>query len=276
MINSHVANVGNSVVNLLDNFGKFCRFTGQVFRWTLRSAFHWNRIKLINPQLYQIGTRSVPVMMLVGGFVGMVLSVEAYDQFAAIGQEVRLGGIINISVVKQIGPVLAAVMLAGRIGSSISAEIGTMKVTEQLDALRVMGADPISYMVVPRVMACVLVIPVLTVISDLLGILGGYMVTVQGFGVNANAYWEFSSRFVGGYDLATGLVKSVAFGLMIGLISCYKGYYCRAGAKGVGEAATEAFVASFLAIIVSNFILAKFLKDLYYVIYGFGGPTAFS
>jgi len=139
-----------------------------------------------------------------------------------------------------------------------------------------MGADPISYMVVPRVMACVLVIPVLTVISDLLGILGGYMVTVQGFGVNATAYWEFSSRFVGGYDVATGLIKSVVFGLMIGLISCYKGYYCRAGAKGVGEAATEAFVASFLAIIISNFILAKFLKDLYYVMFGFGGPTAFS
>lgn len=276
MISTQMASLGSRVFDVLDSFGNFCRFAAQVFRWTVRSAFHWNRIKLINPQLYQIGTRSVPVIMLVGGFVGMVLSVEAYDQFAAIGQEVRLGGIINISVVKQIGPVLAAVMLAGRIGSSISAEIGTMRVTEQLDALRVMGADPISYMVVPRVMACVLVIPVLTVISDLVGILGGYMVTVQGFGVNAGAYWEFSARFVGGYDVATGLIKSIVFGLMIGLISCYKGYYCRAGAKGVGEAATEAFVASFLAIIVSNFVLAKFLKDLYYILFGFGGPTAFS
>lgn len=272
---SGIASIGSRIFDLLDDFGSFCQFALQTMRWTLHSSLHWNRIKLLTPQFYQIGTRSIPVIMLVGAFVGMVLAVEGYDQFAAIGQEVRLGGIINISVVKQIGPVLAAVMLAGRIGSSISAEIGSMRVTEQLDALKVMGADPISYLVVPRVLACVLMIPVLTLFSDLLGILGGYAVTVKGFGVNADAYWEFSSRFVGGYDLATGLIKSIVFGLMIGLISCYKGFYCRSGAKGVGEAATEAFVASFIAIIIANFILAKFLKDLYYIIYGFGGPTAF-
>jgi phospholipid/cholesterol/gamma-HCH transport system permease protein len=272
---SGVAYLGQRVFDLLDSFGRFCHFTFQVCRWTLHSSLHWNRIKLLPPQFYHIGTRSIPVIMLVGAFVGMVLAVEGYDQFAAIGQEVRLGGIINISVVKQIGPVLAAVMLAGRVGSAISAEIGTMRVTEQLDALRVMGADPISYMVVPRVMACVLMIPLLTIFSDLLGILGGYVVTVKGFGVNGNAYWEFSARFVGGYDLMTGLIKSVVFGLVIGLISCYKGFHCRSGAKGVGEAATEAFVSSFIAIIITNFVLAKFLKDLYYIIYGFGGPTAF-
>lgn len=160
----------------------------------------WCRVTLLSPQLYEIGTKSIPVMMLVGGFVGMVLAVEAYDQFAAIGQESRLGGIINISVVKQIGPVLAAVMLAGRIGGSFSAELGTMRVTEQLDALRAIGADPIAYLVVPRVLACVLMIPILTGFSDLLGIYGGYMVTVHVFEVNAQDYWEFSKQFVTVYD----------------------------------------------------------------------------
>jgi phospholipid/cholesterol/gamma-HCH transport system permease protein len=171
--------------------------------------------------------------------------------------------------------VLAAVMLAGRVGGSVSAELGTMNVTEQIDAMRVMGADPIAYLVVPRVVACVVMIPILTVISDLLGIFGGYLVTVQMFGVNAQEYWRFSGDFVGAYDVMTGLVKSVFFGLGIGLISCYKGFNCRAGAAGVGRSVTDAFVTSFIAIIVMNFFLAKFLNDLYYVLYGYGGPSAF-
>lgn len=273
---TQLAYVGDKVVQWLDGFGQFVRFCGSAGRWFVRGITKWGRPKLMWPQLFQIGTCSIPVVMLVGGFVGMVLAVEAYDQFAAIGQESRLGGIINISVVKQIGPVLAAVMLAGRIGGSVSAELGTMRVTEQLDALRVMGADPMAYLVVPRVVACVLMIPIMTVFSDLTGIWGGYLVTVTGFGVNAASYWEFSSRFVEGYDVTTGLLKSVFFGLAIGLISCYKGFSCKAGAAGVGQAATEAFVTSFIAIIVSNFFLAKFLKDLYKVIYGISSVGAFS
>ena len=204
-----------------------------------------------------------------------MLGVEAFDQFKAIGQEARLGGIIHISVVKQIGPVLAAVMIAGRVGGAVSAELGTMRVTEQLDALRVMGADPIAHLVVPRVMACLLMVPVLTVFSDLLGIFGAWLVVVKGFGVNPEAYWRFSSQFVGSWDVMVGLYKSIVFGLAIGLISCYKGFHCDSGAAGVGRAATDSFVTSFIAIIVANFFLAKFLKDLYEGIYGTGGPTAF-
>ena len=207
-------------------------------------------------------------MMLVGGFIGMVLAIEGYAQFAHLGLQERLGAVIDVSVVKQIGPVLAAVMLAGRVGGSVSAELGTMRVTEQLDALRVMGADPIAYLVVPRVVACVLMIPILTIFSDLMGIYGGYLITVKGFGVAAEPYWYYSQYFVAGYDVMTGLVKSVAFGLMIGLISCYKGFHCEAGAAGVGRAATDAFVTSFIAIIIANFFLAKFLNDLYVVLYG--------
>ena len=245
-------------------------------RWFVAGATRRGSIRLLLPQLYHIGTRSIPVVLVVGTFMGMVLAVEAYDQFAAIGQESRLGGIINISVVKQIGPVLAAVMIAGRVGGSVSAELGTMRVTEQIDALSVMGADPVRYLVVPRVVACVLMVPILTIFSDLMGILGGYMVTVEGFGVQATAYWDFSARFIRTFDYMNGLIKAIFFGVSIGLISCYKGFNCKAGAAGVGRAATDAFVTSFLTIIVLNFFLAKLVKDMHLLIFGHEGVTAFS
>lgn len=274
MIADKLDAMGGRLVDTIEGFGQFTRFSGAAGVWFLRGYRKWSRATLLMPQLFSIGTKSIPVVMIVGAFVGMVLGIEAYDQFAAIGQEARLGGIINISVVKQIGPVLAAVMLAGRIGGSVSAELGTMRVTEQLDAMRAMGADPIAYLVVPRVLACVVMIPLLTVFSDLMGIYGGYLVTVKGFEVNAKDYWSFSRQFVEGYDVFTGLSKSIVFGLMIGLISCYKGFNCRPGAEGVGRAATDAFVTSFVAIIIANFFLAKFLKDLRPLFYGHGGPTA--
>lgn len=270
-----VAYLGRFVRDQLDGLGLFARFCAAVGRWTLVGAVSIGRIRLLFPQLFVVGTRSLPVVMLVGAFVGAVLGIEGFSQFAAIGQEARMGGVINISVVKQIGPVLAAVMIAGRVGGSVSAELGTMRVTEQLDALRVMGADPVAYLVVPRVIACVLMLPVLTVISDLMGIFGGWLVVVQGFGVDAGQYWSFSAEFVGSYDVFVGLCKSVVFGLCIGLIACYKGFNCQAGAAGVGRATTDAFVSSFIAIIVVNFFLAKFLNDLRLVIFGDVGPTAF-
>jgi phospholipid/cholesterol/gamma-HCH transport system permease protein len=202
--------------------------------------------------------------------------VEAYDQFAAIGQQNRLGGMINIAVVKQIGPVLAAVMIAGRVGGAISAQMGTMRVTEQLDAMRVMGVDPIRYLVAPRVLACLLMTPLLTVFSDLLGVFGGYLVGVRMLGIPGPAYWGFSERFIASWDVMTGVVKSVVFGLMIGLVSCHRGYMCAGGAAGVGRAATEAFVASFVAILMLNLLLAKFLNDLYDVLYQGGAASAFT
>lgn len=271
MVTAQIESVGRFVTDHLAGFGRFGRFAITSVKWTIRGAGGFGRWSLLMPQLWSIGTRSIPVIALLGAFVGMVLAVEAYDQFAAIGQAQRLGGVINVSVVKQIGPVLAAVMIAGRVGGAVSAELGTMRVTEQLDAMRVMGADPIAYLVVPRVIGCIIMIPVLTVFSDLMGIFGSYAVTVKGFGVNAEDYWQFSSVFVGAWEVFSGLSKSVLFGLAIGLISCYKGFNCGKGAAGVGRAATDSFVTSFVAIIIINFFLAKFLKDLYIFLYG---PTA--
>ncbi|MEM9346021.1 MAG: ABC transporter permease [Planctomycetota bacterium] len=268
MILSPFAALGQRILDLLEGFGRFVRFfLASLYAGFARGA-GFGRMRLLLPQFYEVGTRSIPVVMLVGGFVGAVLGVEMFDQMRSIGQETRIGGIINLSVVKQIGPVLAAVMIAGRVGGAVSAEIGTMRVTDQLDALRVMGTDPIRYLVVPRVLACVIMVPILTIASDLMGIFGGWLVVVIGFSVEASAYWQFSSEFVTSFDVVTGLVKAAAFGLLIGLISCYKGFHCEAGAAGVGKAATEAFVTSFIAIIITNFFLAKFMNELYVLMGG--------
>lgn len=265
--------LGRAIIDSIAGFGQFARFSNATVLWCLRQFAGLRRFRLLINELYTVGTTSIPVVLMVGAFVGAVLGVETYNQFAAIGQQARLGGVIDISVVKQIGPVLAAVMIAGRVGGAVSAEIGTMRVTEQIDALRVMGADPIAYLVVPRVIACLVMLPILTVFSDLAGVFGGWIVVVKGFGVDATAYWTFSAHFVESWDVYTGLIKSVVFGGAIGLISCYKGFHCDSGARGVGRAATESFVVSFLAIIIANFFLATFLKNLYVLLFSGSGLT---
>lgn len=269
-----VESVGRRALNVIEAFGTFWRFVGSVFYW-LWTGFGRKTLKLMPPLMYEVGVKSIPVVAVTGAFIGMVLAVEAYNQFKSIGQETRLGAIINVSVVKQIGPVLAAVMLAGRVGGALTAELGTMNVTEQLDALRVMGADPIRYLVVPRFLACVILTPILTIYSDILGILGGWMVSVQGLGIPHGPYWYYAQRGVGNWAIIEGIIKSVFFGGAIGLISCFKGFTCGAGASGVGRACTESFVFSFIAIIVFNFFFARIASEWYVSLYGvkslFGG-----
>ena len=264
-----VERVGGSTTDLLANFGDFFVFVARTFAWLFRGGLKPKNLRLLFPQFYDIGVRSVPVVGVVGAFIGMVMAVETYSQFAAIGQEQRLGSVINLSVVKQIGPVLAAVMLAGRVGGALAAELGTMNVTEQLDALRVMGSDPVQYLVVPRFVACVLLTPILTAYSDALGIFGGWLIAVPVFHIPDKIYWYYSTH--GGVDtwqIMEGLIKGFFFGGAIGLISCYKGFHSGAGASGVGRACTESFVASFIAIIVLNFVFADLSKEMYQAIYG--------
>jgi phospholipid/cholesterol/gamma-HCH transport system permease protein len=210
-----------------------------------------------------IGVRSVPVVMITGAFVGMTLAVQAYDQLAGIGLEEHLGVLINISVVKELGPVLAAIMLAGRIGGALTAELGTMNVTEQIDAIRSMGTDPIKYLAAPRVLACLLLTPFMIIYADFMGILGGYFVSVVQLGINSRAYWSFSASHVELWDVSIGIVKGLFFGVAIAVISCYKGFTCKEGAQGVGQACTEAFVASFISILALDFALAVIFKSIY-------------
>src|SRR5688572_19051172 len=266
-----IEQVGRNTNNALAAFGDFCIFSFRTFVWLFTSGLRWKTFRLLFPQLYEVGVRSVPVVAVTGGFIGMVMAIESYTTFRTIGQEERMGSVITLSVVKQIGPVLAAVMLAGRIGGALTAELGTMNVTEQLDALRVMGADPIKFLVVPRFLACVLLTPILTIYSDLLGVIGGWVVSVYFMGVPNVPYWQYSAQGVDTWQIMEGVIKSVFFGGAIGLISCYKGFHCGSGASGVGRACTESFVASFLAIIVLNFFFAHILKAMYTAVYGMRG-----
>lgn len=265
---AQIETVGQKALNRVADFGAFCRFCGNALAWSVMTVLSPRVWRLILPQLYEVGVKSVPVVAVTGAFIGMVLAIETHGNFKSIGQENRLGGVINLSVVKQIGPVLAAVMLAGRVGGALTAELGTMNVTEQIDALRVMGSDPVRYLVVPRFLACVLLSPVLTIYSNLLGVLGGWLVSTQWLGVPNQPYWYYSAFAVDTWQIFEGLGKSVFFGGAIGLISCYKGFNCGAGASGVGRACTEAFVASFIAIIILNFFLAKLARDWYETIFG--------
>ena len=260
LIAQPIIRLGSLVHDGVDGFGRFTRFTGNVLYWIVSQPSSWMRWRNLAPQLYAVGVLSIPVVAITGMFIGMILALEGFAQFASLGQEDRIGGVINASVTKQIGPVLAAVMLSGRVGGALAAELGTMKVTEQLDALRAMGSDPIRVLVVPRFIACLVMTPILTVYSDILGSWGAWLVVVRIFEVPSADYWFRTANFVTWWEPVGGLAKSVFFGACIGLAACYKGFYCRPGAAGVGRAATAAFVSSFIAIIMINLVLAHFLN----------------
>ena len=261
-----LSQIGQSTILTLDGLGRFSSFCLYATRIAIFEPQSWIRWRQLGPQLYSVGAASVLVVAITGAFIGMILALEGYDQFAALGQEQQIGGIINAAVTKQIGPVLAAVMLAGRVGGSLAAELGSMRVTEQLDAMRAMAADPVRTLVVPRVVACVLMTPILTVYSDIVGSLGAWLVVTGYHGVTNTDYWHYTAQFVSAWDPMTGVGKSVAFGLAIGLISCYKGFHCSGGASGVGRAATESFVASFLVIIMINLVLTQFIGSLQHLL----------
>jgi phospholipid/cholesterol/gamma-HCH transport system permease protein len=257
---------GMSMLLALDGLGRFASFSLYALRIAILEPRSWLRWRQIGPQLYSVGAASVLVVAITGAFIGMILALEGYDQFAALGQQEQMGGVINAAVTKQIGPVLAAVMLAGRVGGSLAAELGSMRVTEQLDAMRAMAADPVRTLVVPRVVACVVMTPLLTIYSDFVGSLGAWLIVTGYHGVTNADYWHYTAQFVSAWDPMTGVAKSVAFGLAIGLISCYKGFHCEGGAAGVGRAATDSFVASFLTIIMLNLVLAQFLGSVQHLL----------
>lgn len=256
--------LGRIVIDFVTLAGDLTLFGLRLLSWILPG---WPRSNVLWPVMYQIGVLSVPVILVTGGFIGMVLAVQTYEQFALMGMENQLGTVINVTLLKELGPVLAAVMLSGRVGSAMAAQLGTMRVTEQIDALTALGANPIAYLVVPRFLACVLLIPMLTLCADGIGVLSGWWFSTQILHVESFYYWHHSRNFVTGYDLFTGILKSIFFGASISLIACHRGFHSRAGAEGVGQAATEAFVYSFVTILAIDFLLGFFLMNLYHVIW---------
>ena len=251
---------GDVVVDAVTTLGDMAIFAGRMFVWLFTAKPCKGTIL---PNFYHVGVLSLPVVALTGTFIGMVLAVTSIGQFRTIGMESKLGAVINYSLVRELGPVLAATMLAGRVGSAMAAVLGTMRVTEQIDALISMGANPIHYLVVPRFLACILLIPALTVMADFMGIVGGYFYSVVMLGIDHYQYLNNSRQFVGGFDFFSGIFKSFFFGGTIAIVSCYRGFHCQAGAEGVGRAATAAFVFSFVLILGLDLMLSIFLDAVY-------------
>src|SRR5262245_26391271 len=252
--------VGAAVYDGISAFGDLALFTRRALAWMLSRRPSPGTLV---PNFYAVGVRSVPVVAITGTFIGMVLAVQSYNQFHQLGLATRLGTIINLSVIRELGPVLAATMLAGRVGSAMAAELATMRITEQVDALACLGVDPVQHLGAPRLLACVLLIPLLTIVADFMGVLGGALLCIQVYHVEAHYYWENTRGFIGLYDLITGLIKPTVFGAAIAIISCHRGLNSEPGAEGVGRAATRAFVASFIAILALDFFLAMGLNQLY-------------
>ena len=260
--------IGRATLDRIALFGDFWRFVRQALSAVGRGLAYRRTLALTLHQMFEIGTLSLPVMMITGMFVGMVLAVQAVVQFKNVGMEGTLGAVVNLSVLRELGPVLAAVLLAGRVGGAITAELGTMRVTEQIDALRAMGADPMRYLVAPRFLACMLLGPLLVVYADLMGIFGGYLVSVHIYSVSATPYWSFSASSIEFFDIFTGLAKSLLFSGSIVLVCCFKAFRCPPGAAGVGRACTEAFVVSCMMILMQDFFLNVLLDAIYVFLYG--------
>jgi phospholipid/cholesterol/gamma-HCH transport system permease protein len=259
-----IANLGQALLESVQGVGAVALFGWRTLGWLLTRL---PRRDTLVSNMYAIGVQSLPVVALIGTFIGMVLAVQSYTQFRAFGLETRLGGVINKSMFRELGPVLAATMLAGRVGSAMAAELGTMRVTEQIDALVSLGANPIHYLVAPRFLSCLLLIPSLTIVAVFMGVLGGNFFCVRWLGIDEHHYWSHATGFVETWDLFYGVVKSIFFGGVIGLVSCYRGFNCQPGAEGVGRAATTAFVSSFVAIIVIDLFLSMFLDEVYAAIW---------
>ena len=261
---NQIANLGAFAMDRVVAIGDVALFAIKTVGWIFARR---QRREVLLPAFYQIGVMSLPVVALTGLFIGMVLAVQSYAQFKAIGLETRLGSVINLSLVRELGPVLAATMLAGRVGSAMAAELGTMRVTEQIDALSALGTNPIQVLVVPRLVTCVLLIPLLTGIADCLGIFGGHLISTQLFAIDTYYYWYYTEKFVEMSDLAAGLVKSIFFGYSIGIIACHRGFHSKAGAQGVGQAATESFVLSFVIILAVDLVVGSAWNSVYRALY---------
>ena len=260
-----VTSLGNHAILALTLLGDFTIFSLRTFYWlfTRRPA-----PKTLLPSLYMVGVRSVPVVSITGMFIGMVMAVQMFSQFNQMGLGTRLGSMINITIVRELGPVLAATMLAGRVGCAMAAELATMRVSEQVDALSCLGANPLHYLVVPRLLACTLLIPLLTVMADFMGILGGALICTRVYGIESHFYWSNSEGYVKAFDVLMGLVKATFFGMSIALVSCHRGLNSTGGAEGVGRASTESFVTSFVVILVLDFFLTIFLLSIYDMVVG--------
>jgi phospholipid/cholesterol/gamma-HCH transport system permease protein len=256
MANGALEKTGRPFVAALEFLGDLGSFFGRAVYLGFQPPF---RIKNIFKQMELIGVNSLLVVVITGLFTGMVLALQSSYGFRKFGAETSVGGLVALSMTRELGPVLTSLMVTGRAGSAMTAELATMRVTEQIDALRVMALNPIKYLVVPRMIASFIMLPILTAISDFIGIIGGYIVGVKLLGINEGSFMSRMEKVVGFDDIFNGLIKSAVFGIILSVICCYKGFYTHGGAAGVGRATTEAVVASSLSILVADYVLTSLM-----------------
>ncbi|MEM8997894.1 MAG: ABC transporter permease [Acidobacteriota bacterium] len=242
--------------NFFTEVGRISLVFARVLVWTPRAPYD---LPELFRQMVRVGVQSLPVVLLTALFTGMVMALQIFTVLVRFGAEGYVGSIVGLAMVRELAAVLGALMIAGRCGSAMGAEIGTMRVTEQIDALEVLATDPIHYLVVPRVWATTLMLPLLVGLADAVGIWGGYLVAVVVMGANPVTYLETSYQFMEIGDLTSGLIKAAVFGLLISVIGCAKGYYTSGGAEGVGRSTTSAVVTASIAVLIANFFLTKLM-----------------
>ena len=248
--------LGHRTLSLIIYTGSVSLLIGNIFRMLFHRPL---RIKHIMKQVTRIGMQSLPIVSLISLFIGMVLALQSAYQMQKISAEMYIASLVALSMTREIGPVLTALIVAGRCGASITAEVGTMRVTEQIDALETMGTNPINYLVMPRFWALLISLPILTIFSDIIGMLGGYVIGRYKLGISHHIYHKMTFEPLQHKDMYSGLLKSVVFAIIICVIACYEGLNTTEGAEGVGKATTSSVVRSFILIIAADCLLTALL-----------------
>mgnify|MGYP000033301539 FL=1 len=255
MVTQWLEKIGRIVLKWLGYTGEVMLLLGE----TLRQMKKPPRLRLVFAQMAHLGVDTLPIVALTLLFTGMVMTLQVVHEFIRFGAQATIGGVIAIAIGRELGPVLVGVVAAGRVGAAITAEISTMKVTEQIDALRVLATNPVGYLVVPRIIACMVMVPLLTVFGDVVGVLGGWLVASGGRGISSYLYWHSIDMFAVPHDLTGGLVKAAVFGVIIALLGCYCGLKAPEGAEGVGVATTRSVVSAIIMIFCANCFLSLML-----------------
>lgn len=253
-MSNFLSNIGRVVLNFFSATGKIVLFCSSAIFNIFRPPLY---IRPIIAQMVEIGYYSLPVVGLTAIFTGAVLALQSYTGFSRFSAESAIATVVVLSITRELGPVLAGLMVAGRVGASIAAEIGTMRITEQIDALVTLSTNPIKYLVTPRMVASVLMMPCLVIIADIIGVMGGYFISVYTLGFSEDLYLQNTFQYLESSDITSGLIKSAVFGFIIAIIGCYSGYNSNKGAQGVGTATTNAVVISSILILLSNYLLTK-------------------
>jgi phospholipid/cholesterol/gamma-HCH transport system permease protein len=252
--------VGNGALAIVEAGGQVILLLADVFRCLFRYPIRW---RLLRQQIVFVGSSSMMVVMVTGIFVGAVFAAQTQFYFGPLGMNSAVGPTVAVSMCREFGPVICALMISGRVGAALAAELGTMKITEQIDALRALAVYPTEYLIVPRVLALVISMPILVGWAIFLGIGAGYLVFTQVAGVDGTYYWDNTLKFTDMRDVSFGLAKALVFGVIIALIGCQKGLHSGHGAEGVGRATTQAVVNASLTVLVFNFFLSLLFNQMF-------------